>query len=189
MKTTAIALLAIAMLTSGYAAETTSTAGEEKPAPKQDAKPEVKNLSKAPPAGANDSPLVRAANAANAARAKKKSSIVINDSTIKASKNSAANVTTSESTYNPKFVPSLPPPEVREANEKKRVIAAKKAAEQEQARRDRIATLRLELARIQNDLEDESEDPANNDPEKIERRMTEIQKEIQGLDAPPKPAQ
>jgi len=187
MKTTAIAVFAIALLTPVYAAETTSTAPAEKSAAKRDEKPEVKNLSKGPAAGVNESPLVKAANAANAARAKKKSSIVINDSTIKASKNSEANVTTTESTYSPKFVSTLQPPEVRAANERNRLAAAKRAEEDQQARRDRVAVLRLELARIQADLIDESEDPANNDPEKIERRMTQIQKEIQTLESPPKP--
>lgn len=184
MKTLAIALLTHSLLASVYGAETTSTAAPDKPAAKQDDRPEVKNLSKSPEAGAIESPLVKAANAANAARAKKKSSIVINDSTIKASKKSEANVTTTESRYNPKFVPTLPPPEVRAAQEKHKIDAAKKAAADAQQRRDRVAALRLELSRIQGDLEDESEDPANNDPEKIERRMTEIQKEIQKLEAP-----
>lgn len=187
MKTLAFALLTTILITSAYAAETPSTAPPEDPAAKRAAKPEVKTLSK--PAGENaaQSPLVRAANAANAARAKKKSSIVINESTIKASKKSEANVTTSESSYNPKFVSSLPPPEVRAANERNRIAAAKMTAENEQARRDRIAGLRLELGRIQSNLQDESEDPANNDPEKIERRMTEIQKEIQRLESPVRP--
>lgn len=186
MKSLVISSIAFTLLTSVYAAETPSTPPAEKPAVKQGDKPEVKTLSK--PAGekANESPLVRAANAANAARAKKKTSIVITDSTVKASKNSEANVTTTESRYNVKFVPTLPPPEVRALQEKHKMDAAKKAAADEQKRRDKVATLRLELARIQGDLNDESEDPAGNDPEKIERRMTAIQKEIQDLEAPVK---
>lgn len=184
MKTLALASLVTALFTSAYAAETTSTAPAEGPAAKQVGKPEAKTLSK--PAGekATESPLVKAANSANAARAKKKKSIVINDSTIKASKYSEANVTTTKSRYNPRFVPTLPPLEVRAVQEKHKIDAAKKAAEDEQQRRDKVAGLRLELARIQGDLNDESEDPAGNDPEKIERRMTEIQKQIQDLEAP-----
>lgn len=187
MKRVSIALLAITLATLSHAAETRTPAPADTPPVKADAKPAVRTLSN--PAGkeANESPLVRAANAANAARAKKKSSIVINDSTIKASKTSEANVTTSNSSYNLKFVPTLPPPEARAAMEKNRIAAEKKAAEDEQARRDRIAGLRLELGRIQSNLEDESEDPANSDPEKIERRMTEIQKEIQSLESPVRP--
>lgn len=191
MKKLTIALVATALLTSAYAAEAPSTAPAEKPSAKEAGKteagkPEPKTLSK--PAGekTNESPLVRAANAANAARAKKKTSIVIDEATIKASKNSEANVTTTESRYNPKFIPTLPPPEVRAALEKNKADAARKAVAHEQQRRDKIAALRLELARIQGDLIDESEDPAGNDPERIERRMTEIQKEIQDLEAPVK---
>ena len=186
MRTLASALLATALLTPVYAAEAPSTAPSEKPSAKEPGKPEPKTLSKPAAEKANESPLVRAANAANAARAKKKTSIVINEATIKASKNSEANVTTTESRYNPKFVPTLPPPEIRAALEKNKADAARKAVADEQQRRDKVAALRLELARIQGDLMDESEDPAGNDPEKIERRMTEIQKEIQDLEAPVK---
>lgn len=184
MKKLAFALLATTLLPV-YAAETPSTGPAEKPAVKQGEKSGAKILSKPGGDKANESPLVRAANAANAARVKKKTSIVITDSTVKASKNSEANVTTTESRYNVKFVPTLPPPEVRALMEKNKLDAEKKAAAGEQKRRDTVAALRLELARIQRDLNDESEDPAGNDPENIERRMTAIQKEIQDLEAPP----